>query len=241
MNHKEHKEHYEKTKDLFKIHAIERQGYYDAQPGRPSKYRIWELRMRKMLLGSLDKLLRYDSNISNVIDVGCGRGDFTIEIAKRYPQLGKICGCDFCKEVLSIARKEAASPERISFQEADILDMPFEDNSFDLTLCNNVLHHIHESDLPRALSELARITNRYLIIEIRNKNSRYYYEYIYSILRMKPDSSISVYRTSTSHVSSLLRNHGFQLRKQRCIFFFNRLSPILFLIYYKSQVSDNTA
>lgn len=224
----EYKEHYEKTKEFFRIRAIEKQGYYDAEPGR-LKHSIWQRRIRKMALRSLDKLLRYYSNISRVLDVGCGRGDFTIEIAKRYPQLSEIWGCDFSKEVLSIARKDAASLGRVSFQEADLLNLPFEDNSFDSVLCINTLHHIHENDLPRALSELARITNKYLIIEIRNRDSFYYHKLIHP----KPVwvSNIKVYHTSTSYVNSLLSSYGFRLRKQRSIFLFNRLSPRLLLMY----------
>lgn len=232
------KELYEKTKDFFRFMTIERQGYYDAQPGGSLKHKRRVLWLRKKTLCKMDKLLRYDPYISSVIDVGCGRGDFTIKIAKRYPQLSKIWGCDFVKEVLSIARKDAASLERVSFQEADLLNMPFEDNSFDLTICLYVLHHIHESDLARALSELARITNRYLIIEIRNSDSLYY-KYVYPNRTMYP-GGISVHPTNISYVSNLLRSHGFRLRKQRGMFLFNWLSPLIWLMYDR-QASVNTA
>lgn len=226
----EHKGHYEKTKDFFRLMAIERQGYYNAQPGGALKHSIWQLRIRKMALRGLSKLLWYDSNISKVLDVGCGRGDFTIEIAKRHPQLGEVWGCDFSEEVLAIARKDAASSGRISFQEADLLDMPFQDNSFDLTLCVNVLHHVHESDLARALSELARITNRYLVIEIRNSDN-FYYRRVHS--KTLWIGGPNVYPTSTRYVSSLLGSHSFRLRKQQGIFLFNWLSPLVLLIYDK--------
>jgi ubiquinone/menaquinone biosynthesis C-methylase UbiE len=236
----EREEHYEKLKGFFRHTAIRKKGYFDALPGGPLKHRTWDLRVRRMIIDTVSKLLRRGTNFSRAIDVGCGRGDFTIEVAKCYPQISKVCGCDFTQEVLSIARKDAESLERVSFQETDMLDMPFKDKSFDLTMCIGVLHTIHKDDFERALSELARITNRYLVLEVRNKDCIYYNKYVYYAIRGKRDFFINVNRTSTRCVSSLLRSHGFKLRKQRGIFLFNRLSPMLMLVYSR-QSSGNGA
>lgn len=220
------KNHYQKTKDFFRVSAIERQGYYDARFGTPLRHNIWQLRIRKMVLAALDKLLQCDSNILKIIDVGCGRGDFTIEIAKRYPQLSRIWGCDFSKENLTIACKDAESSEKISFLETDLLNIPCEDNSFDLALCINVLHHIHKNDLARALSELARITKRYLVMEIKN-NDNFYMRYMHP----RYFGGTRVYPTSIKEVNCLLKIHSFQSMKQKGIFLFNWLSPLLVLVY----------
>ena len=164
-----------------------------------------------------------------MLDVGCGRGDFTLQIARRYKHLSQICGSDFSKETLSIALKEAASFQNVTFQEANLLNLPFEDNQFDVTICINVLHHIHENDLPTAIEQLSRITRKYLILEIKN-DANFYYHYIHP----KSFSGITVYITSANVLNPLFHNHGVRLKRQQGIFLFNWLSPLILLTYEKS-------
>lgn len=223
-------DHYEITKEFHRIGAVENNGYYQAVAGKPLRHSIWILRIRKMVLNILDKLLPCNPNISSSIDVGSGRGDFTIEIAKRYPQLEKIHGCDFVKETLAIARKESASINKVSFEEADLLNMPYGANSFDLTLCINVLHIIYKDDLEKALSELARITNRYLILEIKNIENIWFGQiYSNNICGMR------MYPNSISEVSNILKHHNFRLIEDQGIFLFNWLSPLIVLVYEKQN------
>jgi ubiquinone/menaquinone biosynthesis C-methylase UbiE len=221
--------HYKQTKEFFRISATERQGYYDAQAGGPLKHNPWQRRTRRMALRVLDKLSeKSPGNISTLIDVGCGRGDFTIQIAQQCPYLTKIYGCDFSKETLSIAQKDAASLEKITFQEANLLDMPFEDKQFDAAICINVLHHIHKDDLPRAVKQLSRITKKYLILEIKNDDNPYYHYF-----HPKSFRGITVYITSVKVLNKLFKEHGFRLKKQHGIFLFNWLSPLVLLVYEK--------
>jgi SAM-dependent methyltransferase len=41
--------------------------------------------------------------------------------------------------------------------------LPFDDASFDYTLCTNVAHHLSDADLDRLVAELARVTRRQLV------------------------------------------------------------------------------
>jgi ubiquinone/menaquinone biosynthesis C-methylase UbiE len=179
----------------------------------------------------LDEYLQGDPAVMRVIDVGCGRGDFSIEVATHYPQLKELRGTDFAQEALAIACVEAKPLKNVFFTEADILGMPFEDNSFDWTLCINVLHHIRAADLKRALGELARITRRGIILEIKNRRNLYY-RYIHSRY-VYPVGTINVFPTSTAEVSDVLRDYRFRLTEERGIFLFKWLSPLLVLVYEK--------
>jgi len=221
-------EHYDKVKEFHRIGAVEKDGYYDAIREGALKHTVWQLRIRKMVLNTVDKLLSGNPDISRAIDVCCGRGDFTTEIANRYPQLNQIYGCDFVKEMLSIAERDAANIKNVKFQEADLLNLPFSDNSFDLTLCINVIHIIHKQDLEKALSELARITNKYLILEIKNIDN-FYFKYIFSndICGMK------MYPNSIEEINNILKKYNFSLNKTHGIFMFNWLSPLIVLLYKK--------
>lgn len=195
---------------------------------------MWQIRIRKIVLKLSAELLKLDSNISSAIDVGCGNGDFTIKIAKRFSQLTHIWGCDFVLDALDIARETQPLDKIIIFKEANILKIPFEENKFGLTICINVLHHIYKSDLSRALSELARVTARYLILEIKNGNN-FYYKHIHP----KSFGGMRVYPTTACKVDSILRDHGFHSIQQKGIFYFNWLSPLLVLVFEKVLPNDS--
>jgi len=219
------KDHYETTQELYKTCAKEKDGYYDSIKGWPLKHTIWQLRVRKVVLKILNKLLKDDPGISRVIDAGCGRGDFTIELSRHFPRLDLIMGCDNIEEVLTIAKKNKELSENVSFQRADLLEMPFDDNFFDVTTCINVLHHIFNEDLEKVLGELARITKKYLIIEIKNNNN-FFYRHAKSSNR-----GIHQYSTTVDNVSGSLGKYNLQLIDQRNILFFNKVSPLIVLVY----------
>jgi SAM-dependent methyltransferase len=220
-------DHYEKTSDFHRISAVEKSGYYDAMiGGRSLKHTPYQLRVRKLILNILDTLLHDHPDISRACDAGCGRGDFAIEISKRYPQLNRVFGCDFVKEALTIAKKEAPADKNLSFQNAHLLHLPYGYNSFDLTLCINVLHHIYVDDLGKAIAELARVTSKFIILEIKNINN-----FLYRYLLPKSLLGMNVYPTSISNVNNIMRKHNFLPVDHRAIFLFKWLSPLVILVY----------
>ncbi len=222
-------DHYEKTKSFFTASAIEKQGYYDGTPER-LKHTCWQLWIRNMVIKAISGLIKSDSNIKSLLDVGCGRGDLVKDIACRFPHFTEISGTDFSKEALDIGRQEMAFEPRVFFKETDILHMPFEDNQFDIVTCINVIHHIHKDDLPDALIELTRITRKYLIIEIKNKDN-FYWRYLHPSYTR----SIDIFPVSLSEINRVLKIKGFSLRKEKGIFLFSFLSPLLLLTYKKED------
>ncbi len=54
-----------------------------------------------------------------------------------------------------------------------ILEIPFQDNSFDLIACFEVLEHIPYEKLPQALDELHRVSRRHVILSLPNCNRIY--------------------------------------------------------------------
>jgi ubiquinone/menaquinone biosynthesis C-methylase UbiE len=164
------------------------------------------------------------------IDVGCGIGDFTQELAKRYPQFNEIIGIDSLEEVLEIAKKNAMQFDRVSFTEGNVLDIPFNDRNFDVTICINLLHHIHIDDFERAIGELARITDKYLILEIRNKDDIFDFWYTYILIPFFY-KDLPVYANSVSEVNDVIKNHGFRLQTARGTFLKSWVCRRLLLTY----------
>ena len=78
-----------------------------------------------------------------ILDVGCGPGTITADLAALAPQ-GKVIGGDAVEAVLEQA-KEFASSRGLSnafFEKVDANALPFPDDSFDIVFAHQVLQHV---------------------------------------------------------------------------------------------------
>jgi ubiquinone/menaquinone biosynthesis C-methylase UbiE len=95
------------------------------------------------------------------LDIGTGPGQIVIKLARRLPQW-KFTGVDRSPGMIAQARENLAAAggelaDRVEFQVADGNRLPFPDQSFDLVLCNSVLHHLAEPG--KLLSEMERLAS----------------------------------------------------------------------------------
>jgi ubiquinone/menaquinone biosynthesis C-methylase UbiE len=93
-----------------------------------------------------------------VLDVGCGSGAVTREIARRVGAGGLVVGLDPSRELLAVAREfsqQAGLDDRVRFREGDVLRLPLQDSSFDVVLCATVLSHVPNGEA--AVPELVRV------------------------------------------------------------------------------------
>ncbi|MFQ3619639.1 MAG: bifunctional 2-polyprenyl-6-hydroxyphenol methylase/3-demethylubiquinol 3-O-methyltransferase UbiG [Spirochaetales bacterium] len=89
----------------------------------------------------------------HVLDIGCGGGFLTEEIAK-YGL--KPVGIDPSSPSLDQARKHAAELQlQIEYLEGVGESLPFRDNSFDIVFCCDVLEHVN--DYEKVLDEVTRV------------------------------------------------------------------------------------
>jgi len=68
-----------------------------------------------------------------ILDLCCGTGDLAFHLARTDPSL-RVTGADFCAPMLDGARRRAGREDRsgaIAFVEADVMQLPFADASFD--------------------------------------------------------------------------------------------------------------
>lgn len=98
------------------------------------------------------------------LDVGCGGGRYCIAMAREGA--AEVTGVDIGVEGLSDARKRAKDYTNIDFQEASVLDLPFEDASFDFVFCSGILMITENPEL--GMRELCRVLkpggNIYLLL-----------------------------------------------------------------------------
>ena len=93
---------------------------------------------------------------SRVIDVGCGTGHRVIPIVHHFG-VKEYVGIDHSTASLAVAKELADELrfEQCTLMEGDIFNLPFPDASFDIVICQGVLHHTSEPY--RGFKELVRI------------------------------------------------------------------------------------
>jgi ubiquinone/menaquinone biosynthesis C-methylase UbiE len=112
-----------------------------------------EIAARETYLGLLDITAG-----ERVLDVGCGSGAVTREIARRVGSRGLAVGVDPSPALLAVARelaRQAGCADRVEFREGSALRLPFPDGSFDAVVCVTVLSHVPKGEA--AIPELVRV------------------------------------------------------------------------------------
>ena len=101
-----------------------------------------------------------------LLDVGAGSGTISVSFAKLIPD-GHVTGVDLNPNILPRARAvaEMAGVKNIEFQQASVFELPFADETFDVTVCHQVLIHI--GNPWDALREMLRVTKRGGIVAAR--------------------------------------------------------------------------
>jgi ubiquinone/menaquinone biosynthesis C-methylase UbiE len=100
------------------------------------------------------------SNQGRALDIGTGPGQIVIKLARRLPAW-KLRGVDRSPGMIGQAQANLTAAGdalggRVTFELADGNRLPFPDKSFELVMCNSVLHHLSEP--ANLLSEMARLT-----------------------------------------------------------------------------------
>ena len=103
------------------------------------------------------------------LDIGTGPGQIVLKLAKRL-KLWKFAGVDRSANMIVQARSHLASTSetagRVDFHTEDGNQLAFPEASFDLVMCNSVLHHVAE---PRIfLTEIARVAKPSAAILLRD-------------------------------------------------------------------------
>lgn len=92
-----------------------------------------------------------------VLDVACGTGIVARASAARVGATGSVTGVDINPDMLATADRASADvTPRIDWQQADAAALPFDDDTFDVTLCEEAVQFF--TDRVAVLRELRRVT-----------------------------------------------------------------------------------
>ncbi len=105
----------------------------------------------------------------SVLDVGCGPGSITLDLAESVAP-GKVVGIENTEVPIREAEKNAAArgDHRTEFLQGDVMAMPFEDNSFDVVHAHQVIQHL--ADPVGALREMRRVCKPGGFIAVRESD-----------------------------------------------------------------------
>lgn len=77
---------------------------------------------------------RVSANVQSILELACGTGLVTSQLAKKFSKSVKIIATDLNPDMITVA-KENVVDTKIEWQTADMLQLPFADNSFDCVVC----------------------------------------------------------------------------------------------------------
>ncbi len=121
-----------------------------------------EARIRGLVLEHLDW-----GGEGTALDIGCGNGPLTTELAKKYPR-AQVVGIDPWNGVWDYSRKTCETnaalegvADRVMFQNGSAVSLPFKDESFDAAISNLVFHEIRGvKDKTQLVKEALRVVKK---------------------------------------------------------------------------------
>jgi ubiquinone/menaquinone biosynthesis C-methylase UbiE len=104
----------------------------------------------------------------HILDVGCGPGTITADLAALVPD-GQVIGLEHAEAVLGQARETAIArgvDQVVQFVVGDVHALDFPDHTFDVVHAHQVLQHV--VDPVKALREMRRVTKRGGLVAVRD-------------------------------------------------------------------------
>ena len=102
------------------------------------------------------KDLKFETNSKDVLDYGCGSGNFAKKVLNFKPK--KITAVDISEEAIKKAKdKSKITLEKIEYRVENCENLKLNSSCFDLAYGSGILHHL---DLYKSLSELKRVLKK---------------------------------------------------------------------------------
>ncbi len=99
------------------------------------------------------KLKKY--GVKKVLDLGCGSGWLSIFISKYGFE---VTGIDIAQPAIELGKQWAKEDNaNVNFLVGDLLNLPFEENSFNAIVCNSVLEHFRSDQAKIVFEKIHKI------------------------------------------------------------------------------------
>ena len=128
----------------------------------------------------------------SLLDVGCGPGTITADLARRIPG-GSVVGVDVPADLMATAQRERGGGN-LRFEVGDVYSLRFESNSFDVVYAHQVLQHL--GDPVAALREMLRVLKPGGLVAVRDSD---YGAFVWSPEDPRLTTWMDIYHELTRH------------------------------------------
>lgn len=181
--------------------------------------------------------LSLDLTRGEVLEVGCGFGDFARTLARSHT---RVTATDFSEIALAEARRRTGpSCPNVVLQHADVENLSFVSECFDIVFCCEVLEHV--PDPKRALREMRRVlkTGGALVLTTESYCNAIILGWLHSWLMRRPFNSGEIAQPIEHcfmfwQVRRWLREAGFRIERtlssHHCFLLLPRVHPHTFVV-----------
>jgi ubiquinone/menaquinone biosynthesis C-methylase UbiE len=138
-----------------------------------------------------------------VLEIGCGSGTFTADLARAFPRLVAI---DVADTLLEVARSRSPT---IDFRVMDAHRMSFANETFDLVVGCSVLHHLDWSEALREVHRVLKPGGRVRFSEPNLWNPQIFVQKNWPWLKRRLGDSPDEYAFTARRITSDLESAGF--------------------------------
>lgn len=170
---------------------------------------FWMKKFHKLVFNEI-KL----SNGIKIIDISCGTGELLKELNKKK-SVG-LYGIDFSEKMLQKARQKLS--KNVELRQADVHNLPFQDNYFDYVISTEAFHHYH--DQKKSISEIVRITKeegKVIVVDMD-----FFFHFIHHLFEKLEPGCVKV--NSKKEMLNLFKQINLADIKQQRNFFFSMMT-----------------
>jgi ubiquinone/menaquinone biosynthesis C-methylase UbiE len=152
----------------------------------------------------LREITKENLRFFSVLDVGAGSGELLRTIAKfarKQKRNTKLFGLELNIRSADAILEESKDFVEIKSIQANALNLPFADKSFDYSICSLFTHHLSDEDVTKTLSEMSRVSRRQIFIIDLHRHPLAYVSYkifcvAFRISRLvREDGSLSILKS----------------------------------------------
>ena len=138
------------------------------QAGEASGLKLHKFK-RTMSLARVKRVLGVLQGLAprNLLDVGSGRGAFLWPLLSQFPSLTVTAIDQDAQRSSDLQAVHLGGIAQLTAARADVTDLPFEDDAFDVVTMLEVLEHIPAAS--QAIREAVRVADRFVVLSVPSK------------------------------------------------------------------------